>query len=447
MPTSDAALDEFVKHLSTSQPTAIYLPVSHQHALQFLQEVRGQTSFQTFPILASATWLESDVVQAAQGSNLTIYATGPKSRSHGIPSYMRHWLTTYGKEPQTFSGTQAYDAATILLQAARLAATTDNLGNISIGRLALRHAIDQLSGFPGVSGVLGCTESGYCGVDDSWAIFQYTTGPALVATWPPTLVQYSLLPRPVNAIYMGRNLLTQAVREGPHLDFPQAGTIQALEVLQVRQISPDGDWYNLQTGGWVPIRAFELYDLGLPVATFLPSLPDVQETDQVSEREVGHAEWPVPFRTTLEVEDKLFVTLIEFLRVGDREYSNTVPTSHRVAATCPLCGHIGLRVSLENRKAGTDRTVSIHDFQLLLVRQEDGLPVIIPAADLRCRLNRFRSDQVVLKPFVGEFERDMCFAVPDATRVAWFYALTYTPAATESSEETANSEILHFSLQ
>ncbi len=447
MPTSDSALDDLVEHLSTSQPTAIYLPVSHQYALRFLDKVRGQTSFQTFPILVNATWLESDVAQAVQGSNLTLFATGPKPRSHGFPHFMRTWLATYGHNPRTLVGPQAYDAATILLQAARLVATTDYLGNVSIGRLALRQAIAQLSGFPGVSGILDCTETGYCGADDSWAVFQFTTGPALAATWPPTLVQHSLPHRPVNAIYMGRNLRAQAILEGPRSEFPQVGTLQENEVLQVRQVSPDGAWYNLQAGGWVPTSALELYDIGLPVATFLPSLPLVEDQDQVSVREVGQVEWPVPYRTTFEVEDELYVTLTDLLRDGDREYSNTVPTSHRVAATCPFCGHIGLRLSLENRKPGTDRTVSIHEFQLLLVRQEDGLPETVPAAELRCRLNRFRNDQVVLKPFVGETERDICFEVPDTTRVAWFYALTYTPAATDSSEETSNSETLFFSLQ
>ena len=447
MPDSDSALDDLVEHLSSSQPSAIYLPISHRHALRFLNKVRGQTSFQTFPILVSATWLESDVAQAVQGSNLTLYATGLKPRSHGIPSFMHNWLVNYGNEPRTLAGPQAYDAATILLQAARLVATTDYLGNISVGRLALRQAVAQLSGFPGVSGVLNCTETGYCGADDSWAVFQYTTGPGLGATWPPALVQHSLPPTPFNAIYLGRSLLTQTIHEGPHVEFSQVGTLQANEVLQVRQISPDGAWYNLQAGGWVPSGALDLYDLGMPVATFLPLLPVIEDQDQISDREVGHVEWPVPFRTTFEVADGLYVTLAEFLRDGDREYSNTVPTSHRVAATCPFCGHIGLRLSLENRKPGTDRTVSIHEFQLLLVRQEEGLPETIPAAELRCRLNRFRNDRVVLKPFVGETERDICFEVPDTTRVAWFYVLTYTPVATESSEETANSEFLHFSLQ
>ncbi len=445
MPTSDIALNSLVAHLSTSQPAAIYLPVSHQHALRFLQRVRGQTAFQTFPMLASASWLEADVAQAVQSSNLTLYATGPRPRSHGMSAFTHLWQAAYDEKPQTMAGPQAFDAVTMLLQAARLVAVTDTWGNVSIGRLALRQALSQMDGFPGVSGVLGCSATGYCGADDVWAIFQFTTGPALGATWPPVLVQHSRPPLPVHPVYQGRSTLAQPILAGPHVDFPQVGTLQLDETYRVRQISPDRAWYNLQAGGWVPAEALELYDLGLPEATFLPPLPVTE--DATLDLRVGAANWPVPFRSTFEAADRFYVTLTHFLRAGDRDYPNTVPPSHRVSASCPRCGHIGLRIALENKGAGTDHTVSIHDFHLLLVRSGDGLTETIPASALRCKLNRFRNDRVVVKPFVGAIERDLCFAVPDTSRVAWFYALAYAPSPAEDAEGEVAAETLHFSLQ
>lgn len=358
---------------------------------------------------------------------------------------MHNWHAAYGERPLTTAGPQAFDAVTMLLHAARLVAVTDDLGNVSIGRLALRQALSQLEGFPGVSGILGCSATGYCGADDAWAIFQFTTGPALGATWPPVLVHHSMPPTPVNPIYQGRSILAQNILEGPHTDFPQVGTLQLDDIYRVRQISPDRAWYNLQAGGWVPASALELYDLGLPEATFLPPLPVTE--DSTPDLQVGRTDWPVPFRSTFEAADKFYVTLTQFLREGDRDYSNTVPPSNRVSVSCPYCGHIGLRISLENRGTGTDRTVSIHDFQLLLVRQEDGLMETIPASDLRCRLNRFRNDRVVVKPFVGTIKRDLCFAVPDTSRVAWFYTLAYAPPRAEDAADSADAETLHFSLQ
>ncbi len=444
MPFSDTGLDALLAHLSTSQPTALYLPVSRQQALRFLRRVRGQTAFQTFPILTSASWLEADVAQAVQGSNLTLYATGQRSRSHGMAAFTHQWQAAYDTSPRTMAGPQAFDAVTMLLQAARLVAVTDRLGNISIGRLALRQALARMEGFPGVSGVLGCSATGYCGADDAWAIFQFTTGPALAAMWPPTLVWHARPPTPIHPTYQGRSRLAQHIRKGPHMDFPQVGTLQRDAIYRVRQISPDRAWYNLQDGGWVPASALALYDLGMPEATFLPPLPRPEEVSL--DRSVGQANWPVPFRSPFEAADGFYVTLTHFLREGDRDYANTVPPASPVAASCPYCGHIGLRIALENRR--TDRTVSIHDFQLQLVRPGEGLTETIPASALKCRLNRFRNDRVTVKPFVGAIERDLCFAVPDTSRVAWFYTLVYAPPRTaEEAAGTSDAAMLHFSLQ
>ena len=446
MPANVATLTSMLENLSTSQPTAIYLPVSHQQALRFLQSVRGKTTFQTFPLLASSAWLESDVAQAAQGSNLTLYATGHRSRTHGNSSYSQIWQSTYGSNPLTTAGPQAYDAMAMLLQAARLVATSDSRGNVSIGRLALRQALSQMGGFPGISGVQDCTENGYCAADDTWAFLQFTTGPALGANWPPILVQHALPPTPVHPRYIGRSLLAQEILLGPNEGFNKVGMLEPNETHQVLQVSPDLAWYNLQVGGWVPTGALELYDMGLPIALNVPQLP-VNEEEEVADLVVGHWEWPVPFRSTFEVADKLFITLTEFFREDDREYSNTVPTSRRVSTSCPNCGHIGLRVSLENKRPGTERTISIHDFQLLLVRQGEGLAETIPASELRCKLNRFRNDQVILRPFVGEIERDLCFDVPDTSRVTWFYTLAFASSLVGDSEDTDGAETLHFSLQ
>ncbi len=445
MPSSDTGLNALLEHLSTLQPTAVYLPVSHQHALRFLQKVRGRTAFQTFPMLASASWLEADVAQAVRNSHLTLYATGWKPRSQGAQAFTHSWHVAYGEMPRTMAGPQAFDAVTMLLHAARLVAVADDRGNVSIGRLALRQALSALKGFPGVSGVLSCSATGYCGADDIWSIFQFTTGPALAATWPPVLVQHSRPPIPVHPVYQGRSISAQNILEGPRGDFPQVGILQADEIYRVRQISPDRAWYNLQAGGWIPTSALELYALGLPEATFLPPWPVTEEATPAP-LQVGEADWPIPFRAAFEAADEFYVTLTHLLRDGDRDYANTVPSSRRIAASCPHCGHVGLRIALEN-KGGEDRTVSIHDFRLRLVRPQDGLPETIPAAALKCRLNRFRNDRVIVKPFVGAIVRDLCFAVPDTSRVAWFYTLTYAPAAADDQASATAAETLHFSLQ
>lgn len=447
MPASIAALNSLLEDLSNSNSIAIYLPISHQQALRFLQGVRGQTAFQDFPLLASSAWLESDVAQAVQGSNLTLYATGMKPRSYGNQTFLGIWQATYGSTPLTTAGPQAYDAMALLLQAARLVATKDSLGNVSIGRLALRQALTQMRGFPGVSGVLDCTQSGYCGADDAWATLQFTTGPALGAHWPPALVQHALPMEPKYPLYQGRSLQTQEIMSGPGAGFQQVGQLEPLATYQVRRASPDLSWLNLQAGGWIPASAIELFDVGLPVATNVPQLLVINEGEARVNQQIGHLEWPVPFRTKFEVADKLFITLTQLFREGDRGYSSTVPTSYNVSTSCPDCGHIGLRISLENKRPGTERTISIHDFQLILYRQGEGLADALPASVLRCRLNRFRNDQVVLRSFVGETERDLCFDVPDSTRVTWFYSLGFTSSLVEGSEGANGAETLHFSLQ
>ncbi|MBN2469530.1 MAG: hypothetical protein JXN59_02305, partial [Anaerolineae bacterium] len=58
---------------------------------------------------------------------------------------------------------QAYDAYNVIVNAIEQVAVLDADGNLVIDRAALAEAIRATEDFPGLTGVLNCTDNGECG--------------------------------------------------------------------------------------------------------------------------------------------------------------------------------------------------------------------------------------------------------------------------------------------
>lgn len=439
---SDDDWGRTIAELATSGADALYLPVSRLHALRILDHLQRGSVHLNVPVLGSSDWVERDVTIAASNSGLTLYAATHYPRSYAVAAFMLLWMRNYSSGFHTAAAFQGYDAMALLLQAALTAAERDSQGNVSIGRLALKQALAGTDGFPGVSGNLTCSAYGDCAANDGWSFVQFITRPGQGRVWPPLYLQHAGPPHPVQARYLGRSLNSGEIRAGPDSGFPLTGVLQPESIYQISQSTLDRNWYNLQHGGWVPAENIALHELGLPAAVNVPELNDAGSQEIV--RVVGNADWPVPYRIAHAFDDGLSISLSLYMREGDRDYARSVPAGQGISRSCPYCGHIGMRVSMKFDGRG-ERTVSIHDFQLSLIRDAPNLPQSIPAAKTLCRTNRFRNDEVVMRSGVGTFEKDLCFFVQDTTRAPWFYSLTYAPATDDGSVDTQPT--VYFSLQ
>lgn len=423
------------------QPDAVYLPVGHQDALRLIQAARALPALQSIPLLASADWLTSHVANAVQGTGLAIHAAGPYIPESLWAEFHLRWQAFHAQTPATLRGPHAYDAMSLLLQAIRMTARQDTAGNLSVGRLALRQGLTATSGFPGMTGVLACTETGQCGVQEAWGIFRLATAPGAIALWPPPLVHKPNTPAISVPRFMGRSLDTISLYRGPDTDFPIVGTILRGTVLHVSGTTSDQTWYRLATGGWLATQQVELHDVGLPIISALPILP----VPPATQLRTGAPDWPVPFQTSHEAADGMTLRLEALMRPGNPGYNSTVPLSALQSLPCgkPPCGRVATRISLANTSRSREQQVSVNDFYLHRIRAHDTFPERIEASALLCKVRRFKPDGDTIFSGIGFITRDLCFEVPDTARVSWLYALVYKPSRSDREPETE----VYFSLQ
>jgi branched-chain amino acid transport system substrate-binding protein len=82
-----------------------------------------------------------------------------------------------GTAPTAAFHAHAYDAAKILFAAIEEVAQVADDGTVTISRTALRDAVQETSGFSGLSGTITCTELGDCATAVTIAIYEAPAWP------------------------------------------------------------------------------------------------------------------------------------------------------------------------------------------------------------------------------------------------------------------------------
>lgn len=96
------------------------------------------------------------------GPNLS-FGANQSSTGATAASFLDAYETEYGEAPSAPFWAHAYDATVLLLSAIDEVAVVQSDGSLFVDRAALRAALTATSGFPGITGTLGCDEFGDCG--------------------------------------------------------------------------------------------------------------------------------------------------------------------------------------------------------------------------------------------------------------------------------------------
>jgi len=152
--------------------------------------------------LENATLLSTDSLMVNSlprnsGPNVEgMYLSGPHINGEEYDSFLRKWEAKFLESPPSFFHAFAYDATNILLDAIEKVATVDELGNIYIGRQAIRDAISATKGYHGLTGSLDCGDKelpnlgmskGDCATSESLGIYEITQN-ELHGDWPPPVI-------------------------------------------------------------------------------------------------------------------------------------------------------------------------------------------------------------------------------------------------------------------
>jgi branched-chain amino acid transport system substrate-binding protein len=126
----------------------------------------------------------ADFVKAAGPAALNMYLSSPNFSAFqaGYADLLAKYEAKFGiKPPQAFHA-HGYDAANILFSALDKVAVQDG-DTLYVPLGALRDAIYATTDFPGVTGVLSCSDSGDCGAP-LIAVYQISQA-EIDGAWPP----------------------------------------------------------------------------------------------------------------------------------------------------------------------------------------------------------------------------------------------------------------------
>ena len=143
----------------------------------------------SLPELAGTKWLTSDgcltndTLAAAEASGTQLFASGPDladlqaKNPFYADEYLPAYVEQYGQEPPAIYNANAFDAANLILDALRRTAIQGPGGTLVVPRTALRNALFQTNGYPGVSGTLECEPTGDCAQAAEISVYQSPNWP------------------------------------------------------------------------------------------------------------------------------------------------------------------------------------------------------------------------------------------------------------------------------
>ena len=165
----DTDMVPVLTEVAAGSPEALFFPI-FQPAGDFLaDQVHSIAGLDDVVLLTDAALLIDGFMSLPQSEG--IYFSGPDTRFGGeanqstgktAADILAAYEDAYGEAPSAPYWAHAYDAAILLLEAAKAASTTDD-GTLVIDRADVREFLNEVSGYRGIIGVISCDDFGDCG--------------------------------------------------------------------------------------------------------------------------------------------------------------------------------------------------------------------------------------------------------------------------------------------
>ena len=155
--TFEAELSE----IQSLRPDVIYGPLLTQTSAEFAR-LLNDSGLNRIPYLGSRyTWNDWFMFMADASQATNLFSVGPLFQEEEYQSLVETYEEQYSSSPVSVTYSFAYDAMTLFLYALEEASTI-NQQDLVIGRKALRDALYETAGYPGITGSITCTEWGDC---------------------------------------------------------------------------------------------------------------------------------------------------------------------------------------------------------------------------------------------------------------------------------------------
>ena len=162
-------LAEALTQLTSSNPDALYFPLTENTAAEFIVALRQNGAFES-TVLLSGDGVLHDIFLALDSSR-GVFISGPDldfggntNQATGMNAQQaaERFAENNGAPPFRAFWAHAYDATTLLLDAVTAASRPEG-GELVIDRAGIRHYLNQVAGYQGLIGDINCDAFGDCG--------------------------------------------------------------------------------------------------------------------------------------------------------------------------------------------------------------------------------------------------------------------------------------------
>jgi branched-chain amino acid transport system substrate-binding protein len=183
--------------VAATDPEMIYLTILPPLCIDVARVLRSDPATANVPMLVSEGCADENFLEKLGPLSDGVYASGPDFSFYGENDFYRTaFLDAYrrraGNDPPTAFHAQAFDAAQLVFDAIRRASSGKPGGELYIERRKLRTALLRTTNYPGLSGLLTCTEDGDCAQDVRIAIYEAPGWPTASQASPDKVFSQSL---------------------------------------------------------------------------------------------------------------------------------------------------------------------------------------------------------------------------------------------------------------
>ena len=180
----DTEMLPMLVEIAADPPDILFYPLLPPEVNFITEQARGLPELEDTVLMSADAAYASDIVADTGEAILGLYLTAPLVEGERYEKLLATWATKFGGSPPSAFHAQAYDAAMILLQAIASVARDDGLGNLLIGKQAVRDALNAVEDFPGITGTLACSETGDCATGEALGVYRIND----MHAWPPEIV-------------------------------------------------------------------------------------------------------------------------------------------------------------------------------------------------------------------------------------------------------------------
>jgi branched-chain amino acid transport system substrate-binding protein len=174
--------------IAADAPDALYFPIFTAEGGFIVDQVRDVAGLEDVALIGSDGLFSLDFVNAAGPNVEGMYLSSPDFSAFqaGYTDFVQRYLDHTGlASPLQAFHAHGYDAANILLNAIESVAVENEDGSLSVDLGAVRDAVYATKDFPGITGILSCSDSGDCGAP-LIAVYRIGADSVNDSVWPPS---------------------------------------------------------------------------------------------------------------------------------------------------------------------------------------------------------------------------------------------------------------------